>query len=62
MLPIKFGVSWPFGSGEEAKNRFWISDQNDFNYFDLPVTPMLPIKVLHNRPFVSGEAATNRFL
>ena len=31
MLPSKFGVNWPFGSGEEAKNRFsrwwpsWIS-------------------------------------
>ena len=39
MLPKKFGVNWPFGSGEEAKNRFsrwrpsWISDQNDFSYF-----------------------------
>ena len=42
MLPTKFGVNWPFGSGEEAKNRFsrwgpcrlyWISDQNDFRYF-----------------------------
>ena len=22
MLPSKFQVSWPFGSGEEAKNRF----------------------------------------
>ena len=22
MLPRKFGVNWPFGSGEEAKNRF----------------------------------------
>ena len=22
MLPTKFCVSWPFGSGEEAKNRF----------------------------------------
>ena len=43
MLPTitKFGVSWPFGSGEEAKNRFsrwlpwrlsWISDWNDFSY------------------------------
>ena len=36
MLPSKFGVNWPFGSGEEAKNRFsrwrpfWISDRNDF--------------------------------
>ena len=38
MLPTKFGVNWPFGSGE-AKNRFsrwrpsWISDRNDFSYF-----------------------------
>ena len=22
MLPIEFQVSWPFGSGEETKNRF----------------------------------------
>ena len=22
MLPVKFQVHWPFGSGEEAKNRF----------------------------------------
>ena len=39
MLPSKFGVNWPFDSGEEAKNRFsrwwpsWISDRNDFSYF-----------------------------
>ena len=39
VLPIKFGVNCPFGSGEEAKNRFsrwrpsWISDRNDFSYF-----------------------------
>ena len=39
MLPSKFGVNWPFGSGEEAKNRFsrwrpsWISDRHDFCYF-----------------------------
>ena len=42
LLPIKFQVNWPFGSGEEAKNRFsrwlpwqtsWSSDQNDFSYF-----------------------------
>ena len=41
MLPSKFGVIWPFGSGE-AKNRFsrwrpwrpsWISDRQDFSYF-----------------------------
>ena len=42
MLPSKFGVSWPFGSREEAKNRFsrwppwwpsWISDRHDVSYF-----------------------------
>ena len=42
MLPSKFGVNWPFGSGEEAKNWFsgwrpWrpslISDRHDLSYF-----------------------------
>ena len=39
ILPSKFGVNWPFGSGEEGKNRFsrwrpsWISDRHDFSYF-----------------------------
>ena len=39
VLSSKFGVNWPFGSGEEAKNRFsrwppsWISDLHDFSYF-----------------------------
>ena len=42
MLPSKFGVNWPFGSGGEAKSRFsrrrpwrpsWISDRHDFSYF-----------------------------
>ena len=42
MLPAKFLVNWPFGSGEEVKNKFsrwlsWqpssISDWNDFSYF-----------------------------
>ena len=42
MLPSKFGVNWPFGSGKEAKNRFsrwrpWrqslISDRHDLSYF-----------------------------
>ena len=41
MLLTKFHINWPFGSEEEAKNRFsrwlpwssWIYDQNDFSYF-----------------------------
>ena len=38
MLPTKFGIRWPFRSGE-VKNRFlrwrpsWITDRNDFSYF-----------------------------
>ena len=41
MRPTKFRVNWPFGSGEEGKNKFsrwrswrpsWISDQKDFSY------------------------------
>ena len=40
MLPTKFSINWPFGSAEEAKNRFsrWrssISDQNISAIFDL---------------------------
>ena len=64
MLPTKYRVSWSFGSGKEAKNRFlrwqpwwpsWISDQNDLSYFYLLVTPMLPIKFQDNWSFVSEE-------
>ena len=39
MLPTKFQVNWPFGSGEEEKNRFsrWrpssFFDWNNFSYF-----------------------------
>ena len=38
MLPTKFHVNWPFGSGNEAKiglqeRPSWISEQNDFSYF-----------------------------
>ena len=41
-MPVKFRVNWPFGSGEEAKNRFsrwllwgpsWFYDRHDFSYF-----------------------------
>ena len=50
MLPTKFQVKWPFGSGEEAKNRFsrwrpfWISDRTILTIFDIQVTAMLPTK------------------
>ena len=58
MLPSKFGVNWPFGSGEEAKNRFPIG--TILAIFDLQVTPMLPSKFGVNWPFSSGAEAKNR--
>ena len=69
MLPTKFQVNWPFGSGEEAKNRFsrrppwrssWISDGTILTIFDLQVTLMLPAKFQVSWPFGSAEAK-NRF-
>ena len=51
MLPTKFGVNWPFSSGEEAKNRFsrWghgghlgFAIGMILAIFDLQVTLMLP--------------------
>ena len=34
MLPSKFGVNWPFGAGEEAKNRFsrWLPWQPSLDF------------------------------
>ena len=41
MTLTKFQVNWPFGSGDDAKNKFsgwlrwrpsWISDRNHFSY------------------------------
>ena len=70
MLPTKFRVNWPFGSGEEAKNRFsrklpwwpsWISDWHNFSYFDIQVTPKSPTKFGVNWPFSAGEEAKYRF-
>ena len=48
MLPTKFRDDWPFGSGEEAKNRFsrwllwrpsWISDLHNFYLFLIYKSP-----------------------
>ena len=50
MLPIKFQVKWPFGSGEEVKNiqdgRLGLGFRigKILANFDLQVTPMLPTK------------------
>ena len=59
MLPTKFRVSWPFGSGEEAKNRFsrclGPAIQTVLAIFDLQVTPKLPNQVRVSWPFGSEE-------
>ena len=53
MLPTKFRVNTPFGSGEESKKDFLDGPQGDHlafpigtisANFDLQVTPMLPTK------------------
>ena len=70
MLPTKFQVSWPFGSGEEANNTFsrWPPCSHLgflirmlLAIFDLHVTLMLPTKFQVNWPFGSGEEVKNRF-
>ena len=70
MHPSKFGVNWPFGSEEEAKNRFsrWLPWRplgfpisTILATFDQQVTLMLPSKFGVNWPFGSGERAKNRF-
>ena len=59
MLPTKFGVNWPFGSGEEVKNRFsrWRHGGHlgfpigmILAFFDLQVTLMIPTKYQVNWP------------
>ena len=59
MLPSKFGVNWPFGSGEEAKIDFQDGGHGGhlgfligtiLAIFDLQVTPMLPTKYQVNWP------------
>ena len=70
MLPSKFGVNWPFGSGEKRKIDFKdVGHSAHLGFpigtilatFDLQVTPMLPSKFGVNWPFGSGEEAKNRF-
>ena len=72
MLPTKFRVSWPFGSGEEVKNRFsrwrpwwpsWSTDRNDFSYFWSTSHPnaSTPTKFQVNWLLGLEEEAKNRF-
>ena len=71
MLPIKFQVNWPFGSGEAAKIDF--QDCRHCGHLGFPigtilaifylqVTPMLPTKFQINLPFCSGEEEKTYYL
>ena len=68
MLPTKFRVDWPLGSGEEGKKiNFQDGCHGGFpigtilSIFDLQVAPILPTKFRVNFPFGSGKDAKNRF-
>ena len=70
MLPTKFRVNWPFGSGEEAKKSFQNGRHGGhvgfpigtiLAIFYLQVTSMLPTKFRVYWPFGPGEEAKNRF-
>ena len=68
---VEIQVSWPFGSGEEAKNRYlrrppkWPFRISPIGtilaIFYLQVTSMLSTEFQVNWPFGSGEEAKNRF-
>ena len=70
MLPTKFQVNWPFGSGGEAKNRLsrwlsrrpsWISDRNDFPYFWSTSHHYASYEFLVNWLFGSWKEVKTRF-
>ena len=70
MLPTKFGVNWPFGSGEEEKIDFQDGSHGGhlgvligtiLATFDLRVTLMLPTKFRVNWHLGLGEKAKNIF-
>ena len=46
--------------GHLAWRQSWISDRDNFSFFDLQVTPKHPTMVQVNWPFGSGEAVKNR--
>ena len=72
MLPTKFRVNWPFASGEEAKNRFflrwppwrpsWISNRDTFSYGHLgfPIGTALAIFDLQVTPMVPTKFKVNK--
>ena len=71
MLPTKFQIRWPFGSGEEAKidfedgrhgSHFGFPIGTVLSIFNLEVTLMLHTELQVKWTFGSGEEAKNRSL
>ena len=69
MLPTKFQINWPFGSGEEAKIKFsrwpplwpsWISVRNDFSHYLSTSQSDASYKVQVNWLFGVGGEAKNK--
>ena len=69
MLPTKFQVNWPLGSGEEGKNKFSRCPPRHLGFrietilaiVDLQVIPMLPTELQVSWSFDSEEEAKNKF-
>ena len=67
MLPIKFQVNWPFGSGEDFQDGHhgsllgFLIRMSLAIFFYLHVTLRLSTKFQVNWPFGSGEEVKNRF-
>ena len=54
MLPTKYPVNLPFGSGEEAKNNF-----QDGGYLGFPISMILAIFVLQVTPMLPNKYPVN---
>ena len=69
MLPTKFRVNWPFGSGEEKIDFPAGRHGGHLGFpmgiilaiFNLQITLKLPTQVRVNWPFGSGKVVKNRF-
>ena len=53
MLPTKFRVNWPFGSGEEVKNR--VQDEGYGSHLGFPIGTILAIFEKRKIDFQDGR-------
>ena len=57
MLPTKFKVSWPFGSGEEAKKKKF-QDGHHGGHLEVPIGMILAIFYLKVTPDASYQVSS----